>query len=156
MNILVAVDLSEPEAFIRATERLAYSLGAHILVLHVTSQAPPPYMLPVDPMMGFGGFAPYTLYDPELYQEAEAAEDNAFHLFLSRFKRPVRAAVREGSAAERILEDAGERKADMIVLGKRHHGTIERLLLGSVASAVVRDATLPVLLIPVLEAEPRP
>jgi nucleotide-binding universal stress UspA family protein len=153
MNILVAVDLTEPEAFIRSAERLAYSLGAHLLVLHVTNQAPPSYMLPVDPMMGFGGFAPYTLYDPELYRDVEEAEDNAFHLFLSRFQRPVRAAVGEGDAARRILEDAADRSADMIVLGKRRHGALERLLLGSVASTVVQEADLPVLLIPVKDAD---
>ena len=49
------------------------------------------------------------------------------------------------SAAVGILESAAEWKADLVVVGARGHGSLERLFLGSVSRAVVHGANLPVL-----------
>jgi nucleotide-binding universal stress UspA family protein len=49
------------------------------------------------------------------------------------------------SAAIGILEAAAEMKADLVVVGARGTGVVERLLLGSVSRAVVHGATFPVL-----------
>lgn len=49
------------------------------------------------------------------------------------------------SPAVGLLQVAAERHADLIVVGARGHGSIERFLLGSVSRAVVHGATLPVL-----------
>ena len=44
-----------------------------------------------------------------------------------------------------MLQAAAERHADLIVVGARGHGSVERFLLGSVSRAVVHGAMLPVL-----------
>jgi nucleotide-binding universal stress UspA family protein len=49
------------------------------------------------------------------------------------------------TAAIGILESAAEWKADLVVVGARGHGSLERLFLGSVSRAVVHGAHLPVL-----------
>jgi len=52
--------------------------------------------------------------------------------------------VRNGVAAEEILRQAVESKADMIVMGTHGRSGLGRLLMGSVAEAVLRNAACPV------------
>jgi nucleotide-binding universal stress UspA family protein len=47
-----------------------------------------------------------------------------------------------------IVRFARERGADLIVMGTHGYGGVKRLLLGSVADHVVRQATCPVLVVP--------
>lgn len=51
------------------------------------------------------------------------------------------------SAAVGILESASGWHADLVVVGARGHGGLERMLLGSVSRAVVQGAQLPVLVV---------
>jgi nucleotide-binding universal stress UspA family protein len=55
-----------------------------------------------------------------------------------------RLVVRPGSAAEQILTFLRERKIDRVVMGAHSPGPIGKLLVGSVAEAVLRNASLPV------------
>ncbi|GIV58915.1 universal stress protein [Rhodocaloribacter litoris] len=148
MKILFAVDLEEPVEVTRAVETLSTRLEAELLVLHVFATAPAT-PLPIDPMSGFGDLS-YVVYDPAVQENIERAEEHEFHAFLvERFSRPVRAALRKGEPAATILDEAEAEAVDLIVLGKRHHGRLERLLLGSVTRDVVEHATRPVLLMPI-------
>ena len=56
--------------------------------------------------------------------------------------------VRTGDPAERICELARDRGADLIVLGTRGRGAVGRVLLGSVARAVLLGAHCSVLVVP--------
>lgn len=51
----------------------------------------------------------------------------------------------EGSAGEALLAAADARQADLIVVGRRGHGLLAGLLLGSTSEYVVRRAKVPVL-----------
>ncbi len=53
-----------------------------------------------------------------------------------------------GDPARMLLEYAKKVDADVMVIGRRGAGLIERLMLGSVANRVVHDAECPVLLVP--------
>jgi nucleotide-binding universal stress UspA family protein len=55
-----------------------------------------------------------------------------------------RIVVRTGPAAEQILAFLGERKIDRVVMGAHSPGPIGKLLVGSVAEAVLRNASVPV------------
>ena len=67
---------------------------------------------------------------------------------------PVEYHLRRGVPAEEIMRLARESHCDLIVMGTHHRSNWGRLLLGSVAEAVVRQALCPVLTIkaPVVES----
>jgi nucleotide-binding universal stress UspA family protein len=55
--------------------------------------------------------------------------------------------LREGRAAEEIVQVAEEIGAGLIVMGSRGYGRLRRALLGSVSDAVVRHAHCPVTIV---------
>jgi nucleotide-binding universal stress UspA family protein len=55
--------------------------------------------------------------------------------------------VSEGDAAKMIIQFATENQYDQIVIGPRGLGTVQGLLLGSVASKLIKLSPIPVLLI---------
>jgi nucleotide-binding universal stress UspA family protein len=61
---------------------------------------------------------------------------------------PIEMLVREGRAVDGILAQAGEMKADLIVIGTHGVSGFERLVLGSVTEKVLRKAACPVLTVP--------
>lgn len=60
----------------------------------------------------------------------------------------LRTEVREGPTAARLLELADSEQADLVVVGRHGRGLIERLLVGSVATRVLRGARRSVLVVP--------
>ena len=52
-----------------------------------------------------------------------------------------------GPIADTIIKEAQEGKFDMIAMGTHGHGTLGRLVMGSVSSQVLAGCTIPVLLI---------
>lgn len=152
MRVLFATNLTEPVSLTAEVEELARLLDAELFVLHVMSPAPAASIAPIDPMTGLSGFAPYTLYDPQLEANIEEAEEHAFKTFLiERFTIPVHAGLRKGDPAPVILDDADEHDVNFIVVGKRQHGRLEQLLVGSTAHDVIKKAQRPTIVLPVEE-----
>ncbi|HAY36728.1 MAG TPA: universal stress protein, partial [Bacteroidetes bacterium] len=56
-----------------------------------------------------------------------------------------------GDPARVILDDSEKMEVDMIIMAKRRHTAIERMLLGSVTNTVAREAHQPVVLMPVAD-----
>jgi nucleotide-binding universal stress UspA family protein len=131
-------------AFARACA-LARDYGARLVVVHVK---------PIPPILG-SEFGP--VFPPE---PTDVYEDLRKHLSCVRpadAAIPVEHHLREGDAATQILSLAGECKCDLIVMGTHGRTGLGRVLLGSVAEAVVRQASCPVLTIktPVAEGAAR-
>jgi len=75
----------------------------------------------------------------------------------SRSDVSVHTAVRGGRAAEAILAEADAWRADLIVVGSHGKGSLERVLLGSVSTAVTARARCSVEVIRTRhQAPPRP
>jgi len=131
-TILHPTDFSEQSrpAFDLACS-LARDYGATLVVAHV---APPPLALPTEGVV----LGPVFEDTAELRARLEQV-------------RPAdpRVAVRHrltiGPPAEEILAAAEEEKADLIVMGTHGRGGLSRVLMGSVAEAVLRKAPCPVL-----------
>jgi nucleotide-binding universal stress UspA family protein len=65
----------------------------------------------------------------------------------------IEAQVVAGKPAEVILAEASRVAADLIVLGSHGHSTVGEILLGSTAHRVAQHSAVPVLLVPVREAD---
>jgi nucleotide-binding universal stress UspA family protein len=115
---------------------LARDYGARLIVLHVLEWPVPIY---TGVMM-----APPTPIPPSVEQRQSAQEK------LHRIK-PLDPAIcvehllEEGDAATAILQVAHERQCELIVMGTHGRTGLGRLLMGSVAEVVVRNASCPVL-----------
>ena len=62
--------------------------------------------------------------------------------------RTVETAVIEGTSSDAILEFARDNGVDQIVMGSEGRSGVSRMLLGSVAEAVTRRASVPVTIVP--------
>lgn len=88
-----------------------------------------------------------------LYAHDEAVKEATAYLQRTAYRFPgddivVRTAVIQGQAAEGIVDLVTAQGADAIVMATHGRSEIGRLVLGSVAEAVVRVARVPVLLVP--------
>jgi nucleotide-binding universal stress UspA family protein len=60
----------------------------------------------------------------------------------------VESTVLRGAAAQRLVEFAAERSAELIAVGSQRHERLDRWILGSVTTEIVRDGRCSVLVIP--------
>ncbi|MBK9264575.1 MAG: universal stress protein [Polyangiaceae bacterium] len=136
-NILVPIDFDETSdhALERAVS-LASTLGARVTVLHV-------YGLPVYNYPD-GSYIP----TPEVIENVKKGAREQLDAFVSKRRSEgvsVAALLREGRTADEVCAAATDMGADLIVMGTHGRGLIGRTLLGSVAEAVLRQATVPVM-----------
>jgi nucleotide-binding universal stress UspA family protein len=159
-TILHPTDFSEhSEAAIRAAGALARDEGARLIVLHAAPMA-----------TVYGGTFPGVPTDTGIYRHAleerlrqiripgpEAEDRPRSGSPAVAGEGPLRGGgtpgpevlvehrLREGDAAEEILQVADDVGADLIVMGTHGRTGLGRLLMGSVAEAVLRRASCPVL-----------
>lgn len=130
--IVFPTDFSEhSEAALRQATSLARDSGAVLLILHV--KEPPDTFVDT----GFGGY-PVVENEEELRRLLdEVAPPDPNVRYTHRLVT--------GHPAEEIVRVANEENADMIVIGTHGRTGLTRLLMGSIAEAVVRHASCPVL-----------
>jgi nucleotide-binding universal stress UspA family protein len=93
-------------------------------------------------------------HHPIYATQVEASERDSIEQALRQVGRRLEKAgytvsteVRFGEAAEEIVACAGERKVDLIAMATHGRTGLKRFALGSVAEEVVRQVSIPVLLI---------
>jgi len=146
MTILVAVELSRASLrLLNFAQRLALKCGAQVCLLHVA-----------DPDPDFVGYEP----GPQNVRMQVAHKYQGAHRKLQliggklrRAKVQTTALLVQGPTAELILSEAEKLQADLIVLGASRHTALRRALLGSVTTQVIRNAPVPVVIVPL--AAPR-
>jgi nucleotide-binding universal stress UspA family protein len=94
-------------------------------------------------------------YSQDLAQEYIAARINRAGEYLKEAAMRLESGgiktetvVREGAAAENIVQYAQENGIDLIIMSTRGQGGIQRFLLGSTTDRVLRTGHLPVLVVP--------
>ena len=137
MIIVHPTDFSEEAAAAeREAVRLARRLGAELLILHVSVEAPlygeSPFGM-ADVTRVFEGQARWA--EARLTERAEA---------LTRDGVPTRWRRRVGGVHETVCDTAREEAAEYIVIGTHGRGGLDRFMLGSIAERVVRSAPCPV------------
>jgi nucleotide-binding universal stress UspA family protein len=143
-RILCPTDFSEPAiTALKRAEELARHFAAELIVAHVVPPVPGPHSFP-DPQADFN-------FDLPLYQQELAihAEKILKELVSHRVSMEVRTRdlVTTGAAAPEILRIAQQEHVDLIVIASHGLTGWRRLVFGSVAEKVVRQATCPVLTI---------
>ncbi|MGO8761287.1 MAG: universal stress protein [Desulfobaccales bacterium] len=143
-KILCPTDFSEPAltALKRAGE-LARHFGAELIVAHAIPPVPGPHSFP-DPQANFNFDLP--LYQQELAIHAEKVLKELVSHQVSPEVR-TRDLVTTGEAAPEILRMAQKEQVDLIVIATHGLTGWRRLVFGSVAEKVVRQAPCPVLTI---------
>ncbi|MFD1632785.1 universal stress protein (plasmid) [Haloplanus ruber] len=83
----------------------------------------------------------------EIEQGLEGAGSDAVDAVVSRASEQgldTQSAILRGPPAKKIIEYADENDIDLIVMGTRGNTGMDRILLGSVAETVIRNAAQPV------------
>ena len=132
-TILVPTDFSpSSDAALRLATVLARDSEARIVIVHVAEPRPAYTVAGVYASLPSG-----NEFQVENEQLAKSAPPDPAVRCERRFV--------VGSPAEEIVRCANDLKADMIVMGTHGHTGLVRLLLGSVAEAILRHASCPVL-----------
>jgi nucleotide-binding universal stress UspA family protein len=139
-EIIVGYDGSaEAErALVRAAD-IAEAFSSQLVVASITKYAAPAAVAPVAP-------TPIATRPPEPEQLAERELEQARASLAGRSLQTDYVAD-VGDAAERLLELAERRHADLIVVGSREHGFLERVLGMSCDEKVARRAHTDVMLV---------
>jgi nucleotide-binding universal stress UspA family protein len=141
-RVLVAVDGSEPaRAALRFVRIVRRPDDVHVDLLHVRPA----------PMAAGGRRRRRSAANPEPGHDLRPADADAVladaAAVLGETGRPVEQLVSEGDPAREIVRIAEDRDVDLVVVGARGLGTLERLLLGSVSETVLHNAARPVLIV---------
>ncbi|WP_305042297.1 universal stress protein [Geoalkalibacter sp.] len=152
--ILYATDLSRNAAHaFRHAAALARRFDAQLCVLHVLPDVEPAVLNYVATVMGEERLADMELdHKAEVLDEIRQRVERFAHEELGDHpeERPrigeIR--VRHGNPVARILSEADELDADLIVLGSHGKGRLHYTFLGSVAEKVLHRAKRPVLVVP--------
>lgn len=140
MKIVVAVDGSEytrKALDYLVTHPAMFLEGNELVLVNVCSSIPPHASRHI---------SKETLneyYEEESAKVVTPLKEHLAELNISNFSIQAR----HGHAAEQIIEVARETGAGLIVMGTHGHGSFGRALVGSVATKVIADAEMSVLLV---------
>lgn len=144
-NIMVAVDgSSTSRRGLKIAVDLAADQQAALHIVHIVDEA---VVIPLDAV-----YVPANTIDSMVEGLRDSGRDilaKAVAVASERGLQPRTALVDSGGSgvAAKLLREATKRKADLIVLGTHGRRGLRRLLLGSDAELVLREARVPVLLV---------
>lgn len=143
--LLVAVDFSEVTTQLyEVAATLAQRLGSKVVVLNVT-----------EPQVDYAGLSSpqaYAIADNEIVKMIEARLNVAKEYFEAR-QVGVFTEHQWGQVVGTIIERVQKWDAGVVLAGSHGHGAVYNLLVGSVAAGLIRHCTVPVMIVPDLQAK---
>lgn len=139
--ILCPTDFSKSATnAVRYAAALAESITARVIIIHVYDK---PVMFSDAPLTRIAHAA----------EQIKANAESKMKQLVTQLKRKYKSVsfeivARDGFHAETLLEVANKLSVDLIVMGSTGTSKIERLLIGSTTSRIIRDSPCPVLSIP--------
>ena len=136
-KVLVAIDGSDhAEKAFRHAMAIAQKFDSKVVVVHVMS---PPRA------GGDMGHFPVQEAVKLAFDAAQSIVSKFASIAQQEFGLQIETVTAKGAAADEILKTADSSKADLVVMGSRGLTGFKELVLGSVSSAVVHRAKVPVL-----------
>ena len=140
-NVLVALDFSPVTADVmRAATEVAGAFGAFVRLVHIAAPNPDFVGYEAGPQTVRDVIAVHLRDDHRKLQELE--------LEMRKAGVNVTALLVQGDTVGKILKEASDFGADLIVVGSHGHSALHDLIAGSVAEGVLRKSPCPVLVVP--------
>ena len=140
-TILAALDFSDiSDRLVTTAAGMAKAFGARLVLLHVSEPEPDFVGFDTGPMVVRSAVAQDFRAEHQQLEAAQALaersgiETTALHI--------------QGGLVEKILKQADAQGAELIVIGSHGHGALYDLIVGGVASGILRTAKCPVLVVP--------
>lgn len=144
--VLVPIDFSDATALVVETAVAhARAFGGSLHLLYVSE--PMPGLVPQEDLGVMPMLQPVAPILPERSQVDRLEE---WRKKVAERGVPVEATERRGAVVHEIWEQAREDDARLIVMGSHGHGAMYDLLVGSAAHGVLKHATCPVLIVPIV------
>ena len=144
-NLLVAVDLSSTDARLIDTARnIARAFQSHVHVLHVAQPDP-----------DFVGYGVGPQHIRDVLADELRHEHRQLRAYAEDFQRegiPASALMIQGPTAEMIRTEVEKLQTDLLILGSHRHGLLYELFIGHTSSRVLKDISIPVMIIPLDDA----
>lgn len=141
-TIVALVDFSDVTAkVLRQAQSLAEAFRSHVILLHGLQRKP----VVVDM-----GVASPTLLESLTPEDIEADKAKLSNLAEPMKSAGIQVTIQQlpDATVEAIVAEAERLKADVIIVGSHHHGSLYNLVVGSVTSDVLKRAACPVLVVP--------
>jgi len=140
-RILVPTDFSETaDQALRYASGLARALGARLTLVYAD-----PFVPPIDYTATIGGWDEFSFINLQARAQDQLRSDAAANIDPSV---PYDISIRVDPPLDGILTEARASEAELIVMGTHGRTGVRRLIVGSVAEAVMRYANVPVIAVP--------
>lgn len=147
MKLLVATDFSpQTKRVLKVARQLGEALSAQLWLIHVAAPEPAFKTYGSGQRQDRKDTADGYREERRLVHEASEALRNA--------GLDATGLTVQGEPAKKILAQAEQLDADLIILGSHGFGAVSRLLLGSVSTRVLKKAGRPVLIVPFERPDP--
>ena len=154
-KVLIALDYDPSAQEIAETGyAFAKSMGAQVILLHVTADYVYYSSLDYSPILGYDSFSNLGALQTNTVEELGKAA--ASYLETTRQHLgddSIETVVKDGDFADVILETVKEMNIDILVMGTHSRRGINKILMGSVAENVLRNSEIPMFIIPTRKAK---